>query len=285
MSEIEKICVHFKETGKVGNSEQTLYYCDARDYILGEDAKICFVCNEYKPSKNDFDEKVRQNILDYLNGKRKREGVRWKGSKRSSRSTSSRKSRDEYDEDDEEESEGDEVEEAEEKEEVEEAEEKEEGEEAEEKEEGEEAEEAEDGEEAEEAEEGEEGEAGKAGKKPDKGKSKKKPEKKPAAKVIPGKAPQATKAAKPVKPSKAAKPGKEVALEKEDLELYELIKSKGDEGIIQMNIKDESKLPSSKISKVILKLKDAGLIGKEMAKVKDEKGKSIVTNLIKAIKK
>ena len=39
MSEIEKICVHFKNSGKVGNSEQVLFYCDARDLVLGEEAK------------------------------------------------------------------------------------------------------------------------------------------------------------------------------------------------------------------------------------------------------
>ncbi|MEX2715392.1 MAG: hypothetical protein Q6370_003715, partial [Candidatus Sigynarchaeota archaeon] len=142
------------------------------------------------------------------------------------------------------------------------------GDEAEEGEEAEDGDEAEEGEEAEEADEVEDADEGDEFRH-----KKKKSEKKPVAKK------------NTTKTTKASKPAKEIALEKDDLELYELIKSKGDEGIIQMNIKDESKLPPSKISKIILKLKNAGLIVKENTKIKDAKGKSIVTNLIKAVKK
>src|SRR5271157_2841805 len=117
MSEIEKICVHFKDANTVGNSGQTLFYCDARDFVLGEDAKVCFVCDEYKPGKNEYDEQVKQSIVDFLSGKRKREGKRWTKKKPTGKRASSRKSSDDYDEDeDEEEPEAEEKEEAEEEE-------------------------------------------------------------------------------------------------------------------------------------------------------------------------
>jgi hypothetical protein len=280
MSEIEKICVHFKETKKVGNSGQELFYCDARDFVLGEDAKICFVCDEYKPGKNEYDEQIKQSIVDFLSGKRKREGKRWTKKKGSGKKSGSRKSRDEYDEDEEEEEPEGEEEEAEgEETEEEEAEGEEEEEEEEEgakgakkkkSEEGDEEEEEEEGEVEEEEEEGEDGEKKKS--------AKAAPAKKPAAKK------SGTKKPASKEPTKSAKPAKEVALDKEDTELLDLIKSKGDAGIIQMNLKDESKLPSSKISKIVLKLKDAGLIVKEKTKVKDDKGKTTITNLIKASK-
>lgn len=282
MSEIEKICIHFKETGKVGNSGQALYYCDARDFVLGGEAKICFVCSEYKPSKTDYDSEIRKNIIDFLNGKRKREGVRWKGNKRSSRSSSSRKSREDYDDDEEEESEGEEAEETEESEESEEGEESEESEESEDGEEaeGEEPEESEEGEEPEESEEGEEGEEGEASATKKAKRIEKKTAKKPEKKGVASKA----KPAKASKSAKLEKPAKEIVLEKEDRAIYELIKSKGAEGIIQMNIKDEIKLPSAKLTKALLKLKDASLISKTPEQVKDDRGKATRTYRIKAIK-
>ncbi len=268
---MEKYCVHFKDSGKIGNSGQPIFTCEPRELVLGEDAKICFVCDQYKSGKRDYEIEVREDIVDWLEGRRKRQGVGYPKKKTSSRkSRRSRKSEDDDEEEEEDsdsdsdsdsESLDDEPEEAEE--------EAEEGEE--EAEEG----EAEEGEE--EAEEGEEeSEDGHKPKKRPEPKSKKPAPKgkSPAKKVAP--APKG----KPV-PKKAAPA--DVTLEPEESELLALIKSKGDSGITQLALKDESPLEANKISKILLTLKDAGLITKEKVKVTDEKtGRATNTNLVKA---
>ena len=86
------------------------------------------------------------------------------------------------------------------------------------------------------------------------------------------------------KKSKSATEPKEISLSKNESEILEIIKSFGDDGITQLDIKDETNLQSSKISKILINLKDAGLISKEKHKVKDKKtGKTKITNMLKII--
>ena len=283
MSEIEKICVHFKNSGKVGNSEQVLFYCDARDLVLGEEAKVCFVCDLYKASKEDFKEDIRQDIIDYLSGKRKRQGKRWVKRRTGGAKGTTRRRGEDYDEDDDEgESDAEEADAEEGEAEEEEAEEEEEGEE----EEG--AKKAKpkgEGEEEESEEEEEEGEAEEDEDTPKSKSAKKGTKAKPAAKKAAK--PAAKKAAKPAsKPAlkAASKPAKEIALEDDDREVYEIVKAAGPEGMTQVALKDQLKVQSSKISKIIQKLKDGGYISKEQTKIEDKKGKPIITNLLKSLK-
>ena len=78
----------------------------------------------------------------------------------------------------------------------------------------------------------------------------------------------------------------EVELTDDDNEILTVVKSKGKDGITQLDLKSELKMPSSKISKILNKLSSAGYILKEKAKVKNEKtGRTINTNLLIATEK
>lgn len=256
MSEIDKVCIHFKDMKKAGNSGQPLYHCEARDLVLGESAKVCFVCDEYKPSKNEFDPEIRQDIIDYLSGKRKRQTKRWGKTKGAgtSKGTTKRTRKDEYDEDDEEdtdmETEADDVDSDELESDDGEAEESE-------------SDEIEGDELEGEEEEEEEEETGEA--KP------KKPVKAPAK-------PTSKTASKPAKkPAKAS----EDTLSDDAQEILAILKARGAEGILQSDLKNETDLASAKVTKALNELKAAGMLVKEPAKVADKRGRQTPTSLLK----
>ncbi|MHA1370846.1 MAG: hypothetical protein ACTSRA_14180, partial [Promethearchaeota archaeon] len=87
MSEKVKICVHFKKMNKVGYSGQELYECKPRGLVLGEAAKICFVCDLYEEGSEYYDDNIKTEIIDYLNGKRKRKPKKWAKKKKMTTTT------------------------------------------------------------------------------------------------------------------------------------------------------------------------------------------------------
>ncbi|MFX0101194.1 MAG: helix-turn-helix transcriptional regulator [Candidatus Hodarchaeota archaeon] len=240
MSDIEKRCAYLKKSDMVGNSGQLLYICEGRDDVdtLGITAKVCFVCDDYRSGKEIYDEKIRQEIVDHLSGKRKRQAKRWTKKRKTTTKTTRKKKKDEDEEEEEEEEEeeadvGDDVEE--------------------------------DAEEEEEDVEDEDEEE------VVKEKKKTAPKKKAATK----KKPTTTKAPAPEPESV------EIEFTDDDNEILNVIKSKGKEGITQLDLKNEVNMPSSKISKILNKLSSSGHIIKEKAKVKNEKTNRIInTNLL-----
>ncbi|MHA1791133.1 MAG: helix-turn-helix transcriptional regulator [Promethearchaeota archaeon] len=241
MSESEKLCVFFKALNEKGFSGQNLYYCEERDLVLGERAKVCLVCDDYKPGKEDYDPEIYQEIIDYLSGKRKRQTKRWTKKKQKKKATSKKKKN--------------EIEEEEEEEEEEESEE-----------EGEDEDETEDEDEE------------------DENVEKKKTRKKKTATKKKSTTTGKKKTTKKKTKSKKVEV-KKFVLEGDKKVIYDLIKEKGTEGLLQIELKNKIKMPSGKVSNIINELKDEGLIEKEKVKHINSKNKRpIYTNLLKAIK-